>query len=611
MKIFIIALLLSAFMVLPVKAQMDTAAINALYKEVKNYYDKNDSIRIYARQILKNAEKLNYDKGIFYAMRLTGIAAQNEEDNTNALKLYLQALGLTERRGLANETAVIFTDIGSCYVTLQQYEQAVSSYTKALTIAEKINEKKLQGICHNSLGACYRHLKKYPEAIVAYQQAEKIKQAIGDRKGLVATRNNIGSLLIFSNRYAEALPYFKDNYAYDLQNGNDNDLYFDYVNLGAAYEGMNQPALALQYYDSALATAKKLESKEKEAACYEQLSGYYKKIKDWPKAYEYVENYQVAYKDFINEKNAAAVAEMQEKYNAAAREKDNKLLQANLTESKLHKTMYGIGALAALVAAVAIGIAFFQNKKSKNKTEAQNKLIQQQNNKLAELNTEKNKLISMVSHDLATPFASIHTWSNVLSKNIDVLDDEQVMAVSKIKASVNSGQQLIKQVLDIDKMEMHQHQLHIERFDVVAVLQNIADNFSKKASEKNIHLSFDCSQQSIQLVSDKTILQRIAENLLSNAIKFTPAANNIYMQLSEEKDGLVMIVKDEGVGMDENDLSKLFQPYVSISSKPTAGENSTGLGLSIVKRMSEEINASINVESKKGEGSTFTLRIKK
>jgi tetratricopeptide (TPR) repeat protein len=279
MKIFFAVLLFPIFMVSIVKAQMDTAAITALYKEVKNYYDKNDSIRIYAAQILQASEKLQYHKGIFYSMRLTGIAAQNEEDNTNALKLYLQALDLAEKKGLTNETAVIFTDIGSCYVTLQQYEQAINSYHKALVIAENTHEKKIQGICHNSLGACYRHLKKYPEAIAAYRQAEKIKQSIGDRKGLVATRNNIGSLLVFSNRHAEALPYFKENHTYDLQNGKDNDLYFDYINLGAAYEGINQPALALQYYDSALTTAKKLASKEKEAACYEQFSGYFKKNK--------------------------------------------------------------------------------------------------------------------------------------------------------------------------------------------------------------------------------------------------------------------------------------------------------------------------------------------
>jgi signal transduction histidine kinase len=611
MKIFIVVLLFSSFMPSSVKGQMDTAAITALYKEVKNYYDKNDSIRIYAAQILKASEKLQYNKGVFYALRLAGIAAQNEEDNTNALKHYLQALDLAEKKGLTNEMAVIFTDIGSCYVTLQQYEQAINTYRKALVIVEKTQEKKIQSICYNSLGACFRHLKKYPEAIAAYQQAEKIKQAIGDSKGLVATRNNIGSLLVFSNRHAEALHYFKENHAYDLQNGKDNDLYFDYINLGAAYEGINQPALALQYYDSALTKAQKLSSKEKEAACYEQFSGYFKKLKDWPRAYAYIEKYQVAYKDFINEKNTAAVAEMQEKYNAVAREKDNKLLQASLSESRLQKTMYGIGALSAMLVAFAIGIALFQNKKSKKKTEKQNKLIQQQNNKLGELNTEKNKLISMVSHDLAAPFASINTWNNILLKNIDALDDEQVMAVSKIKASVNSGEQLIKQVLDIDKIVMHQHQLQIERFDAVAVLQNTTDNFKKKAAEKNIHLSFASSQQKIQLVSDKIILQRIAENLLSNAIKFTPAGKSIYVQLQEENDSVVMVVKDEGVGMDEDDLSKLFQPYAIISSKPTAGENSTGLGLSIVKRMAGEINAGIGVQSKKGEGSSFTLRIKK
>ncbi|MBL7701801.1 MAG: tetratricopeptide repeat-containing sensor histidine kinase [Ferruginibacter sp.] len=592
-------------------AQMDTASINALYKKVKNYYDRNDSIRYYAGQIQASSETIKYREGIFFALRLKGIASQNEEDNKKAIAFFLEAIKYAEENNLKQLASNAHTDIGSSFITLQFYDKAIDAYNRALTIAKELNDYKIESICYNSLGICLRHQKKYDEAIAMYKQAEALKKSIGDTKGLVAAKNNIGSLYIFTDRHNQALPYFLENYEYDKVNGTDADLYFDYVNMGAAYEGTGNDNKALQYYDSALACAKRTGSKEKEAACYEQFSGYYKKKKIWNLAYDYVEKYQVAYKEFIDEKSHNAIAEMQEKYDAGTREKDNSLLQANLKESKLQKTLYGIGALGAVLVAIAIGFALRQNKKARRKAEEQNALIQKQNSKLTELNAEKNSLISVVSHDLSSPFASISTWNNVLAKDTDTLSDEQVLAVSKIKMSVQNGEQLIKRILDIDRIEMASHQLKLENINAVNMMQETVSSFSNKALEKNLQLHFTAGPENIPLLTDKELLRRIAENLLSNAIKFSPPGKNIYTKLYEDGNNVCIEIKDEGVGIPADELPHLFVKYSSISSKPTAGEASNGLGLSIVKRMADELNGSIAVSSQEGKGSCFTVTLKK
>ena len=100
-------------------------------------------------------------------------------------------------------------------------------------------------------------------------------------------------------------------------------------------------------------------------------------------------------------------------------------------------------------------------------------------------------------------------------------------------------------------------------------------------------------------------------NLLSNAIKYTSAGRNVYIGISEEKEAVSIRIRDEGVGIQPDELPHLFSKYSKISSRPTAGEPSTGLGLAIVKRICEELNGQISCESTPGKGSVFTVILKK
>jgi signal transduction histidine kinase len=101
------------------------------------------------------------------------------------------------------------------------------------------------------------------------------------------------------------------------------------------------------------------------------------------------------------------------------------------------------------------------------------------------------------------------------------------------------------------------------------------------------------------------------DNLLSNAIKYTTAGKNVWMSVSEEKDAVSIKIRDEGVGIQADELPHLFSKYSKISSEPTNGEASTGLGLAIVKRICEELKGKITCESTLGKGSIFTIVLKK
>jgi signal transduction histidine kinase len=179
-----------------------------------------------------------------------------------------------------------------------------------------------------------------------------------------------------------------------------------------------------------------------------------------------------------------------------------------------------------------------------------------------------------------------------------------------MQASTN-GEEMIRRVLDVERKDIGQHRMQLENFDLTIFTEEVIDSFRPMAARKDIHLHAELPGKNLFLLSDRQLVSRICENLLSNAIKYTPRGKNVWVSVSDEQDAISIKVRDEGVGIEKDELPYLFSKYSKISSQPTDGEASTGLGLSIVKRIVQEINGKIFCESEPGKGSLFTVILKK
>jgi signal transduction histidine kinase len=238
-------------------------------------------------------------------------------------------------------------------------------------------------------------------------------------------------------------------------------------------------------------------------------------------------------------------------------------------------------------------------------------MIRRQNERLAELNHEKNTLISIVSHDLGTPFATIQMWSQVLQDEADSMNGDQRKAVERINQAGSHGQQLIQRILDVETANRGDYKLRLENFDINLFIESVVDGFRPAAAHKEINLQTDSASEAIYVLSDKQLLLRILDNLISNAIKYSPRGRTVWVNISDEADDVHIRVRDEGLGISKEEIPFLFSKYTRLSSRPTNGEPSTGLGLSIVKRIVDELNGKIYCESEPGKGSLFTVVLKK
>lgn len=249
---------------------------------------------------------------------------------------------------------------------------------------------------------------------------------------------------------------------------------------------------------------------------------------------------------------------------------------------------------------------------------AENKLIQLNKNledrvnertlDLVNLNKDKDNILSMVSHDLKNPLTGIILASDIIKIHSEKNNETKIFEVAeKIAKTSYKMIDIIKNLLELNAVESGKISTHFTYINLPQVLENIVNDAKINSDNKSQHIHFISKSEEYAVYTDKKLMIQIMDNLISNSIKFSHKNKNIWIELIEEKDNYSVIVKDEGVGISKDDLPKLFDKYSKLNSKPTDGEDSTGLGLSIVKQLVELLNGKIEVESKVNKGTQFTL----
>jgi signal transduction histidine kinase len=301
---------------------------------------------------------------------------------------------------------------------------------------------------------------------------------------------------------------------------------------------------------------------------------------------------------------------LQERFDVKQKNQETQLLMLEIEKQKFQqRNMLLIVLAGGALFIFAVTILWLVNRKNAQ-LKKQNALIQKQNEKLSEFNTEKNTLLSAASHDLSAPFTSIKMWTQILQSDISNFTELQKNALYRIQSSADSGELLIRNTLHIEKQEINRP-VHLEFVNLSAFLEDVVNGYEPQAQQKEIEIIYKNETGNTQFMCDRYMLRRICENLLSNAIKFSLRGKKIKVNLKETDNQIIISVSDQGVGISAEDIPYLFSKYGKISSMPTEGEYSTGLGLSIVKRLVDELNGKINCESTVGAGSIFTVVLSK
>ncbi|MDP4115275.1 MAG: hybrid sensor histidine kinase/response regulator, partial [Bacteroidota bacterium] len=233
------------------------------------------------------------------------------------------------------------------------------------------------------------------------------------------------------------------------------------------------------------------------------------------------------------------------------------------------------------------------------------KEISKKNIELERLNDEKNKFLRIAAHDLRNPMSSIVGLASLLQSAKDKLSDDDYELLMGIKNAGEFSLNLLNELLDLSIIESGNLQLNLANYNLIEIINNNLKINKRIANNKRITLDFTPTIESINIEVDEIKIEQVLNNLISNAIKYSFPNSHILIDVTKELNAVIVCIKDNGNGIPENEIERLFIPFSRTTSQATNGERSTGLGLSIVKKIIEAHSGEVWAESKINEGSKF------
>jgi len=223
---------------------------------------------------------------------------------------------------------------------------------------------------------------------------------------------------------------------------------------------------------------------------------------------------------------------------------------------------------------------------------------------------EKNEFVGVLANELKNPLNVLLGYSEMMAEDAGSLPDQEVVSISKRMADTSRKMHdLVTEILEVHQLELGNRSFVMRAVDLNAVICGVLGNFEEAAKAKGLKLVYIDLRDFPTVRADESSLYSIVENLISNAVKFSSRGGRISVSLTRDEETAKCTVSDRGPGFTDQDKQRLFTKYARLSARPTAGETSTGLGLSIVKALVDVLGGTITLESEPGQGSAFTLTL--
>jgi signal transduction histidine kinase len=501
-----------------------------------------------------------------------GIVYQNIEDYETALQYYFKSLKLTEKKKNDIERSFVLGNIAIVYGELKQYENSLNYFNESLSIVQSLGHKQAESNALINKGDLYRKSTQYEKALVEYNIAIQLCDEIEDYNGKAMSLTKIGETYSSKEELDIARKYFfeslKLSEKFDFEEQKTQNL----VNLAKICIKEHFFENSLDYLSSALTMSKNRNANKEMYEIHKLMFEVYEELGDFYKALEHHKNLYVCEKEIFDT------------------ELDRKLMMFSIQNKMKNIENDKIIAL-----------------REKEIFRLKNVQLAEANEKLKFLNEEKNEIMGIVVHDLKNPLSGILYLSKKLYKSRDDITLEEIKAKSsEIVNTTERMFELITKLLDINAIESGKRIFQKSEFNPAELIEIVVNDFKPKCDEKNIMVHFD-NKCKTSITTDLISTRQIFENILSNAIKYSTPNKNIYISVSENENAARISVKDEGPGFTEKDKLKLFHKFARLSAKPTGGERSTGLGLSIVKKLVEAMDGEIYCISNEGKGSEFVI----
>ena len=598
----------------------------------KHYYGIDQDTAIYfAKNSLQLAEKLGLQKIRGNSLNIMGVALLIRSDYEDALEAHLEALKI--RENLQDSTGMLESNlnIGNVYYRNGEMAKAAVMYNKALVYGLVIKNLRGQSLIYNNLGNYHmdrwttnQSKEDYDLASDYLQKSLKLKEELKDSRGSVNTLTLLAQLSQKNDRQ-KARGYLVRALSIADSNQDIESKIAVLNELANYYLEVKNYAQAKEYGLQAYQIAKDANSPFYISLAAEYLVNAALGQNDYQSAFEYLTIKKIADDSIFNDNRQRVREELLIQYETERKELENSRLTQeqqflDLSLRRRNELLVGSGLLL-----VAFGVLIWVQKRNHFKlkraheelekahflTQEQTAQIQIQANNLNEANLDlmkanqfRDKIFSVISHDLRAPFSSLHSIIQLWDKKM--LSEEELQEVMPMIArDTHSLSQMLNNLLVWSRAQMGMEEVQLTKFDLGEIVHESIELLKPQVIHKNLEFRHD-NRQGYEITADRERLSFIVRNILMNAIKFTPEGGKVtidYPSASEIR------ITDTGSGISHEILATLFSDRVS-SREGTNGESGAGIGLMLSQEFAESIGARILVESEVGVGTVFRIVLK-
>lgn len=519
-----------------------------------------------------------------------------------------------------------------------KYDEAGKFFFQALKKAQKTKNKRVEAESYRLLGEVNRASTNRAYAIKYLDKAEAIFSEIQDEYGLASTKNRKAALyfekgdsLKYIKYIASSLKISRDNGFKDIEYntltilgamqyvkardyssaintlnqalaiaqelGNEEDYPYVFTNISRAYQEMGILDSALKYSKAALEISEKRHIRASTAAACGRLSLIYAELGDYKTAFYYERLFNLHNDTITNVSREKQVAELVEKYEV---EKQDAALQ----RQKLLLNYSIIVAVIFLAIIVVMAILFLNLKTQRRKLTEANEKMEFQNAALEENSILKDRLLSVLSHDLRSPVAALGSTLEIIRLG-DVSAEDSKILLDELSVRVERTSQLLDNLLFWIKNQLNSITPQKEQIELSDLVKESLVLLDAAIQQKELRIQSEIPAD-FTLLADKEMIRLVLRNLISNAVKFSQKGGAICIGAGNDERASFLFVEDNGIGIDSTELSTIFQ-FKNSATFGTQKEIGMGIGLSLVRDFVKANNGQIEVSSQLNKGTKVQL----
>lgn len=592
----------------------------------------------------------------FRAIKMQGVSLFYQGFFQKAIIEYTRTLAIATKNNQRLEQANLLNNIGLAYFNMNQLVFTLEYYLKAKAIYEIEGSEQDRTDLLLNIAGVYIRLSRYGNAFSIYQNVLKIYRKLGDESGVAQVHNNMGVAYFESNQLDLALHYYQLALRYYISIQDYNRLSTQYTNLSNVNLILNKVDVAYEQAKLAEEYALKIDNHNLELNALHALAKiqFVKGMSEDAKinlersislANEYASeriirdaygtqslleassgNYLKAmslHEKFISEQRklrsesiVKALAVLEKQFKATQLNQEIKQLKQDrrVQELKMNqRSQLTVFIFVLLFLVVVTGVALYRRGLEKRAKQYLAEQVEQRTSELKavaqelrEANDVKSQFLANISHEIRTPLTAILGQTDDLINGL--YEPEQLQDELKIiQRHSDHLKSLINDVLDLSKIEANRLELNISCFDIVRLVSDVHAMFSMQAKAKDLHLTLD-NQIGDEFYTklDLTRVKQILINLCANAIKFTHSGQ-VVVALNKTEQGLVLSVKDTGIGMSSSQLKFIFECFSQADNSISRRFGGTGLGLSLSQQLASMMGGYISVQSEYKKGSQFSF----